>query len=134
MSKTFMQKENKNGKLTGTIIHVSLADWQRYRMAGYGFCEKTKDFDPAAEYARQQQELAANRAERQAENADDAAERTAARAAAKVDGGSDDDDDDDDDDGISMENTKAEILEYLAANNVEADEDLTKAELLELLD
>jgi hypothetical protein len=35
---------------------------------------------------------------------------------------------------ISMDNTKAEILEYLAEQEIEADENLAKAELLALLD
>jgi hypothetical protein len=35
---------------------------------------------------------------------------------------------------VSMDNTKAEILEHLAEQEIEADENLTKARLLALLD
>jgi len=131
MSKTFMQKENKKGEPTGPIISVALADWQRYRVEGFVFCEKTDDFDPAQAYAAQERDAAETRAEIKSENVEAAEEKTAARAAAKAGDGVEDDDEDE---GISMSNSKQEILDYLAANDIEADDELTKAELLDLIE
>ena len=51
---TYMQKEDKRGKLSGPIIKVATVDWARYRASGHGFCVATEKFDPATAYAAQE--------------------------------------------------------------------------------
>lgn len=122
MSKTYMQKESKKGKRKGDIVCVSLADWQRYRMGGYAFVE-TDDSGATPEQQFRVQE--SGKSQDRSGNADEG------RRARKVGSGTETDDNGE---GVSMSNSKPEILAYLSANDIEADEELTKAELLELLE
>ena len=50
----FMQKEGKDGKGEGEIVRADLNKWPQLRQQGYIFLEKTEDFDPAAEFAAQE--------------------------------------------------------------------------------
>lgn len=105
MSKTYMQKEDKKGKRSGDIICISLSDWGRYRTSGWAFVETNEDGQtPEQQFVAQ---TSAGVAPRVKEN-----------------GG---------DDGVSMDNTKAEIVAYLVANDVEHDARSTKGDLLELI-
>jgi hypothetical protein len=59
--------------------------------------------------------------------------RTEAEFNAQGEGAAPDRDDDDDPTFPTMDNTKAEILEYCDANGIQADAGLTKSDLLELI-
>ncbi len=107
MSKTYMKKE----KGDTAIICVALSDWARYRTDGYVFVETDEDGQtPEQQFVAQTSAGIETRAE---ENGDDG--------------------DDGDDEGVSMGNTKAEIVAYLVANDIDHDASSTKAELLELI-
>ena len=128
MSKTYMQKEDKKGKRSGDIICISLSDWGRYRTSGWAFVETDEDGNtPEQQFVAQTSAKVADRSD----NAEVAEERHAARVDAKNGNGGNGGEDDDD--GVSMDNTKAEILAYLVANEIEHDAGSTKAELLELI-
>ena len=106
MSKTYMQKEDKNGKRSGDIVCIALSDWASYRTSGYAFVETDEDGNtPAQQFVAQTSGNGLPRA--------------------KQNGG--------DDDGVSMDNTKAEIVAYLVANEIEHDASATKADLLDLI-
>ena len=108
MSKTYMQKEDKKGKRSGDIICISLSDWGRYRTSGWAFVETDEDGNtPEQQFVAQTSAGVTPRA--------------------KENGG------DDDGDGVSMNNTKAEIVAYLVANDIEHDAGSTKGDLLELI-
>lgn len=106
MSKTYMQKEDKKGKRSGDIICISLSDWAQHRTSGYAFVETNEDGQtPEQQFVAQ---TSAGVVPRVKEN-----------------GG--------DDDGVSMNNTKAEIVAYLLANDIDFDGGSTKGDLLELI-
>ncbi len=110
MSKTYMQKEDKNGKRSGDIVCISLSDWASYRTSGYAFVETNEDGITAAQqFVAQTSAAVESRAE---ENGNGNGE----------------------DDGVSMTNTKAEIVAYLVANDIEHDGSATKADLLDLIE
>jgi hypothetical protein len=114
-----MQKEGNDGKGTGPIVSVALADWQRYRMDGYIF---RNDPEAPAEFAKQGKALADEGREPRESNRREPGDGTEAV------------DDDDDDEGVSMSNSKDEIIAYLEANEIAYDEGDTKAELLDLIE
>ena len=132
MSKTYMQKEDKKGKRTGNIICISLSDWARYRQSGYAFVEAEEpDEDGKLGRSPEQQFLAQdNGPSDRKDNAEAAKDKHASRVAGRE--GSDDNDDDDDD-VPTMANKKPEIIAYLVENEIDHDENSTKAELLELI-
>lgn len=107
MSKTYMQKEDKNGKRSGDIVCIALSDWASYRTSGYAFVETDEDGNtPEQQFVAQS---SGNGLPRSKQN------------------------DGDDDEGVSMDNTKAEIAAYLDANDIEYDDGSTKAEMLDLI-
>ena len=54
MSKTYMQKEDKDGKGTGEIVCCALNDWAKYRGDGFAFVETDKNGNtPEAQYNKQ---------------------------------------------------------------------------------
>ena len=118
MSKCLMQKEGSDGKGAGPIVSVALADWQRYRTDGYIF---RNDPEAPAEFARQGKALADEGREPRESNRREPGDGTAPA-------------DDDDDEGVSMSNSKDEIVAYLEANDIAYDEGDTKAELLDLIE
>jgi len=107
MSKTYMQKEDKNGKRSGNIINIALSDWGSYRTSGYAFVETDEDGNtPEQQFVAQE---SGNKLPRGKQNGDD-------------------------DEGVSMDNSKAEIVAYLEANDIEHDASATKGDLLDLID
>jgi len=109
MSKTYMQKEDKKGERSGDIVCISLSDWASYRTSGYAFVETDEDGNtPEQQFVAQSSGGVLPRAKK-------------------------DDGNGDDDEGVSMDNTKAEIAAYLDANDIEYDDGLTKAEMLDLI-
>ncbi len=130
MSKTYMQKEDKKGKRSGDIVCISLSDWAQYRTSGYAFVETNEDGQtPEQQFVAQEAAKVTDRSD----NAEVAEERHAARVEAKGGNGGDGGDGGDDDEGVSMDNTKPEILAYLVANDIEHDAGSTKADLLDLI-
>jgi len=127
MSKTYMQKEDKNGKRSGEIVNIALSDWAQYRTSGYAFVETDEDGQtPQQQFVAQEAAKVTDRSD----NADEAEERHAARVEAKGGNGGNGGGDDE---GVSMDNTKAEIVAYLVANDIEHDAGSTKADLLDLI-
>ncbi len=127
MSKTYMQKEDKKGKRSGEIVNIALSDWASYRTSGYAFVETNEDGQtPEQQFVAQEAAKVTDRSD----NAEVAEERHAARVEAKGGNGGDGGDDDE---GVSMDNTKAEIVAYLVANDIEHDAGSTKADLLDLI-
>ena len=116
MSKTYMRKEKGDDT---SIKCVALSDWARYRQSGYVFVETDEDGNtPEQQYVSQNRE-AADRSDngelgRRAREPGSGTEPT--------------------EDGVSMDNTKAEIVAYLVANDIEHDGGSTKAELLDLIE
>jgi hypothetical protein len=54
MSKTYMQKEDKDGKRTGKIVCCALNDWAKYRSDGFAFVESDEDGNtPEAQFQKQ---------------------------------------------------------------------------------
>jgi len=128
MSKTYMQKEDKTGKRSGDITCISLSDWASYRTSGWAFVETDEDGQtPEQQFVAQESGKVADRSD----NAEAAEEKHAARVDAKGGNGGNGDEDDE---GVSMDNTKAEILAYLVANEIEHDGTATKADLLNLIE
>ena len=124
MSKTYMQKEDKTGKRSGDIKCISLSDWASYRTRGWAFVESDEDGQtPEQQFVAQESGNVADRSD----NAEAAEEKHAARVDAKGGNGGEDE-------GVSMDNTKAEILAYLVANEIEHDGTATKADLLDLIE
>lgn len=108
MSKTYMQKEDKTGKRSGDIICCALSDWARYRTDGYAFVETDEDGNtPEQQFVAQTSAGVETRAEENGNGGDE---------------------------GVSMSNTKAEIVAYLVANDIEHDGSATKADLLDLIE
>ena len=129
MSKTYMQKEDKTGKRSGDIACISLSDWASYRTSGWAFVETDEDGNtPEQQFVAQN---AANVPDR-SDNAEVAEEKHAARVDAKTGNGNGNGGEDDE--GVSMDNTKAEIVAYLVANEIEHDDTATKADLLDLIE
>jgi len=111
MSKTYMQKEDSEGERSGAIICVPLSDWSRYRQSGYAFVETDADGStPEQQFVAQDSAAVAPRPKQKVvETADE-------------------------DEGVSMDNTKDEIIEYLEANDIEYASNLNKADLLDLIE
>lgn len=108
MSKTYMQKEDKHGKRSGDIICISLSAWAKHRASGYAFVETDEDGNtPEQQFVAQ------------------TSGGVTPRAKQDNDGG---------DEGVSMDNTKDEIVAYLDANGIEHASNLNKAELLDLIE
>lgn len=106
MSKTYMQKEDKNGKRSGDIICISLSAWAKHRASGYAFVETDEDGNtPEQQFVAQTSGTVVART--------------------KENGG--------EDEGVSMDNTKDEIVAYLEANGIEYASNLNKADLLDLI-
>lgn len=124
MSKTYMQKEDKKGKRSGDIKCIALSDWASYRTSGWAFVETDEDgITPEQQFVAQESAKVTDRSD----NADAAQEKHDARVDAKGgDGGGDE--------GVSMDNTKAEIVAYLVANDIEHDAGSTKGDLLDLIE
>jgi len=126
MSKTYMQKEDKNGKRSGDIICIALSDWAEHRTSGWAFVETDEDGNtPEQQFVAQESAKVPDRSD----NADAAQEKHDARVEGRDGRGGDDDDDE----GVSMDNTKAEIVTYLEANGIEYDARDSKADLLNLI-
>lgn len=124
MSKTYMQKEDKTGKRSGDIACISLSDWASYRTSGWAFVETDEDGQtPEQQFVAQESGKVPDRSD----NAEVAEEKHAARVEAKGGNGGEDE-------GVSMDNTKAEIVAYLVANEIEHDDTATKADLLDLIE
>jgi len=110
MSKTYMQKEDKNGQRSGDIVCISLSDWAKHRTSGYAFVETDEDGNtPQQQFVAQTSGGVTPRAKK-------------------------DDNGGGGDEGVSMDNTKDEIVAYLEANGIEYASNLNKAELLDLID
>ncbi len=128
MSKTYMQKEDKKGKRSGDIICISLSDWGQYRTSGWAFVETNKKGQtPEQQFVAQQADKVPDRSD----NAEAAQEKHDARVAGRE--GDGDNDNGGDDDVPTMNNTKAEIVAYLLANDIDFDGGSTKGDLLELI-
>jgi len=124
-----MQKEDKTGKRSGDIIHISLSDWASYRTSGWAFVETDEDGNtPEQQFVAQEADKVPDRSD----NADAAQEKHDARVELR-EGHGNGGDNGGDDEGVSMDNTKAEIAAYLDANDIEYDDDSTKAEMLDLI-
>lgn len=129
-SQTYMQKEDKKGKRSGDIECISLSDWASYRTSGWAFVETDQDgITPEQQFVAQEAAKVTDRSE----NAEVALEKHDARVESR-DGRGSNGSDDDDDEGVSMDNSKDEIAAYLEANEIEYTSDLTKAELLDLIE
>lgn len=107
MSKTYMQKEDNKGERSGDIICCALSDWARHRQSGYAFVETDEDGNtPEQQFVAQSSGTVPARTKESG----------------------------DEDEGVSMDNTKAEILAYLDANGIEYEGNETKADLLDLIE
>ncbi len=130
MSKTYMQKEDKKGKRSGDIKCIALSDWASYRTSGWAFVETDEDgITPEQQFVAQESAKVTDRSD----NADAAQEKHDARVEGR-DGRGGNGGNGDDDDGVSMDNTKAEIVAYLVANDIEHDDSSTKGDLLDLIE
>ncbi len=129
MSKTYMQKEDKNGKRSGDLKCISLSDWASYRTSGWAFVETDEDGQtPEQQFVAQESAKVTDRSD----NADAAQEKHDARVEGRDGRGGNGGDDDDE--GVSMNNSKAEIVAYLVANDIEHDAGSTKGDLLDLIE
>lgn len=124
MSKTYMQRQDKDGKASGEIICVALSDWARYRGDGYAFVETDEDGQTAAQQFVSQEK---GKVPDRSENAEVGDRR-------REPGTGTEPPDDDEDEGVSMSNSKDEIVAYLVANDIDHDASDTKAELLDLIE
>ncbi len=128
MSKTYMQKEDKKGKRSGDIKCISLSDWASYRTSGWAFVETDEDGQtPEQQFVAQESGKVTDRSD----NADAAQEKHDARVQSRDGRGGNGGDDDE---GVSMNNSKAEIVAYLVANDIEHDAGSTKGDLLDLIE
>jgi len=101
-----MQKEDKNGKRSGDIVCIALSGWSGYRANGYAFVETDKDGNtPEQQFVAQSSGTVPARTKESG----------------------------DEDEGVSMDNTKDEIIDYLEANDIEYASNMNKADLLDLI-
>ncbi len=128
MSKTYMQKEDKKGKRSGDIKCISLSDWASYRTSGWAFVATNEDGQtPEQQFVAQESEKVTDRSDNAEAAQDKHDARVEGRDGRGGNGGADDE-------GVSMDNTKAEIVAYLVANEIEHDDTATKADLLDLIE